>query len=704
MDKSTTIGGHRSPSIPPRRKVRKGTQSCWECKRRKTRCTFAVPTDSTCDGCKSRRTRCISQEFRDEGAMLAEKAGRLRQMETLVQQLASDQQLRVRRDARERRLPNLGHREVGNNYDQISRALLAAWPGQHELDLLLRASVGISVLFHGVVCMPYSGFLRKDMPSPRDMLESPPSGSHPVLIARKLLMLATFLQGVPSCSPKDLELKAHLVETASRLVTSNDHLVSSIEGVECIMIESMYQNNAGNLRRAWLTNRRAMMLAQMMGLHKGIDSPPPKMLDTETRARVNPEHMWFRLVSSDRYLSLLLGLPQGSLDNNFAAPKILERCTPMERMERLLTMAGGLILQRNGGNLQDLTATHGIDKLLRKAAASMPSQWWIAPDPARIAGRDAEAFRETLRLMNQFSHYHILAQLYLPFLLHSTDRKYDHNKITAVNASREILVRFVSFRNSNSSMVAYCRGVDFLAFISSTTLCLAHIDAHRKQRAETSDGATIFHFLAHQRLGDRGLMECTLETMEDKARTSDDAIASEIACILRQLLVIELDASNGGIYTSNASSGPGEESYCRGSVSDGGDVHIYIPYLGTVNIERSEQDTGLLYSEPTSPLNRERDQYILDAWASVKHPGQADGLSVNPDWQDAPSQSNSFEAMLQPPSMAGNLDAFNFNGDGDQEEEGLLDPALAASIDDWALQGVDMALFQSLFQETTELE
>lgn len=46
-----------------RRKVRKGTQSCWECKRRKVRCLFAEPTNTVCDNCARRKTTCISQEY-----------------------------------------------------------------------------------------------------------------------------------------------------------------------------------------------------------------------------------------------------------------------------------------------------------------------------------------------------------------------------------------------------------------------------------------------------------------------------------------------------------------------------------------------------------------------------------------------------------------------------------------------------------------
>lgn len=62
------------PRALKRRKVRRGTQNCWECKRRKTRCTFAVPTDSVCDGCKSRQVRCISQQFYEDGTDGADEA------------------------------------------------------------------------------------------------------------------------------------------------------------------------------------------------------------------------------------------------------------------------------------------------------------------------------------------------------------------------------------------------------------------------------------------------------------------------------------------------------------------------------------------------------------------------------------------------------------------------------------------------------
>lgn len=53
-----------------RRKLRKGTHSCWECKRRKIRCIFDQLTDATtCNGCRRRGATCISQEFPEDDSL-----------------------------------------------------------------------------------------------------------------------------------------------------------------------------------------------------------------------------------------------------------------------------------------------------------------------------------------------------------------------------------------------------------------------------------------------------------------------------------------------------------------------------------------------------------------------------------------------------------------------------------------------------------
>lgn len=75
------------------RKVRKGTHSCWECKRRKIRCIFLSLGDVACIGCQRRRTTCVSQDM-PEALSPARKGNRylserIARVEDVVKSLAA---------------------------------------------------------------------------------------------------------------------------------------------------------------------------------------------------------------------------------------------------------------------------------------------------------------------------------------------------------------------------------------------------------------------------------------------------------------------------------------------------------------------------------------------------------------------------------------------------------------------------------------
>lgn len=569
------------------------------------------------------------------------------------------------------------------------------------------------------------------------MLQLPSSPCHPVLIARKLLLLSTFMQGIPTDAGKQLcalssnykSIMYRLVDTSSKLVTSDDELVGSLEGIECIMIEGMYHNNAGNLRRAWVTHRRAMTIAQMLGLHRGA-APSAKLLNSSNRSRIDPEHMWYRLIISDRYLSLMLGLPQGSLESPFGSPQALKSCTPLERMERMESIAGGLILQRNGAGLHDLAKTKQIDKLLQEAAALMSPQWWLAPCAAAAVGHDSQALYETIRLMNQFTHYHLLVQLHLPYLLRPSDEpKYEYSKVTAVMASRELLTRFVSLRRS-ASVAAYCRGIDLVAFIASTVLSLAHIAARRQQWVSDSGCGNALNLVAHQRLSDRGLLEQTLQCVLRMTESDQDAMAYQISSILKHLLAIEENATKDDSYSATIVSEPGVPESQHGDRVNGADhsLRIHIPYFGTIRIEHSsvsrplEVERGLMgetggSSSAQDPLlhNRENPSRCSSTRDSNERQAAREPLpgtsgpagyrigegSYNADWQPVPSHLDLPRTEEQPEPTALELNAFDLEQMG-VDTATLLVPGLAAEVDDWALQGVDMAMFDNLVRGATE--
>lgn len=754
-----------NPITPKRRKVRKGTQSCWECKRRKTRCTFSISSEATCDGCRSRRTKCIGQEFSDipQPPVRSGNLARLDRVEARVEQLSQrcshdHSDMHTPGHAGGRRPHLSGHdpiidlpfsgldslqvlnekSQTSGHFDQVSRALKKLWPNQADLDIVLSIPVDISVLSHGIICVPYADLIASKYSSPRSILQLPPQGSHPISMARGLLMLATLLHGVPSCFAERLAeltcdhhaLMSRIINTVGRLVTSNDEMASSLEGIECLMIESMYWNNAGDLRRAWLTNRRAMNLAQLMELDTtNITTLSSMVIEESTRARIYPDLMWFRLVCSDRYLSLMLGLPQCSVEDVFASPKALEGCTPLERLERLEAVAGGLILQRNNIEQPDFGATCRIDQLLQDAEALMPPLCWImAPDPNFITSDTKNALEETARLTCHFTHYHLLVQLHLPYMLQPPRARqtYEYNKMTAANASRAILTQYLFFRKSNSK-VAYCRGIDLIVFIASTTLCLAHIEARRQRKIEASDAIPALQSLLHQRQSDRGLLESTLQIMQTMAQTKNDAVALKVTNILQPLLDIESDASKGGCYQTTASFDSQTSQRHRDMDEVRNALNIEIPHFGIIKIEHSpppmvnsegqslserelrpasqlqEYALGdLIVCEPTLPLNR------------LQNSIQAEGTSSSHHYQINMEDVNSFSSQVTFPSFHSthqfhhsipeflDRDCPTLDPTSSAQDVGEADFRAAAEFDpsseEWSLQSVDTALFSSLIR------
>ena len=172
------------------------------------------------------------------------------------------------------------------------------------------------------------------------------------------------------------------------------------------------------------------------------------------------ECMWLRLVATDRYLSLMLGLPQAV--SNILPNGGCEEVEGLDRMERLEIKAAGMLLERKKQDEVGLRMMIEIDKLLLCAANTMPPEWWSAsPDFKALASNTADGLKETLRVMAHFTHHHLLVQLHLPCLLRD-EYEYNHSRLIIGNASRAILNLYVAFRNGD---VPARRMLTFAAFL-----------------------------------------------------------------------------------------------------------------------------------------------------------------------------------------------------------------------------------------------
>lgn len=536
------------------------------------------------------------------------------------------------------------------------------------------------------------------------MLRLPPPGSHPVLFARRLLLLGTFLQGVPPVAMKKLgnlstsylEIMANAVEKAVRLVTTNDSLTGSVEGLECIMIEAKYHNYAGQMQNSYMAARRAISVAQVMAIHRGFKSPSLKFLESETRKDFNPDQIMFKLAEMDSYLAMMLNMAPSPIEITFANDKALEDCHPIDRMERIFFISGRRLLERNTVGMNDLETTWDIDKTLQKAVNEITKtdpQWWLDPNSSHVPGTEKDEstiLSESIRTTDQLIFYHLLIRLHLPYMLRpSSDPKFMSNKLTMVHASRETLTRYNSFRIYNPAEY-YCRGSDYLALVALTTLCLAYISsASQTADQETMVPDAYVQFLTHNRPSARAIMEQTLQIVESLSKNTADSINSDISRAMRSLLTTESNAANGVVYQTSSSTGEAGAFTQSSRTTEGNKaLQIHLPHFGTIHFKhgvasRSTPTPESLIAEDPSCANRSTSATSNSAYG-VFHQ------------QDLPERQH-LRAAAQYDTAASGI------GNIQQLNTDLLDTTILPEFpelgDDWGdLQGVDLALFDSIFR------
>ncbi|KAI7977048.1 hypothetical protein EIK77_002558 [Talaromyces pinophilus] len=131
-----------------------------------------------------------------------------------------------------------------------------------------------------------------------------------IKITGVLLCIAICIQQLsPEIDRRNFRSKAPLQETMSGIidfvvenVTSNDNLTGSVQGVECLALQAIYEVNAGNLRRSWVTFRKAITIAQLLGLHNTTVKSSQQDRDVMERKK---HHLWYSIARGVCMLSLL---------------------------------------------------------------------------------------------------------------------------------------------------------------------------------------------------------------------------------------------------------------------------------------------------------------------------------------------------------------------------------------------------------------
>ncbi|ESZ92628.1 hypothetical protein SBOR_7000 [Sclerotinia borealis F-4128] len=583
-----------------RKRVRKGTKSCWECKRRKVKCQLSSEDVSICSGCLSRGTTCISQEYPEEhdssgGPQIGERLGRIELV--LEKLMAKMEQYEEDDNATKIHTPeSMGTGDVltpfttttSNGYESATTVPILALfdnpvlgrrekESQTEITTPQVQSAGEKP---SKQCRPPTKVERiKDvlielLPSQEAtntlshmMIEPTGFNSNhsfnlsnivketPATIAQTLLYVAVCLQQVPHGYDASqlgfttsVETRVDkIISTVAGLVTSDDELVASIHGLECLILQGLFHMNAGNLRRAWLTFRRAMNIGQLMGLHKreelgSVPLPP------------GGNHIWRSLMQADRYLCLLLGMPAGSEDTmilpheTFSNPNIDHE---LLFSRKLTNLAGGIINRNQSDYIHAFTSTQELDERLENIGREMPSSWWEVPAYIDTVSKDSKSAAKFDRVMSQIYYYQLESFLHLPFMVRAaTERRYEYSKFTCLKSSREIIFRYLTIRRSGTRSFC-CKVVDFGAFTACVTLLLSILET------SPAGGDTIA--VQEQKRSDKELVETVLAAMHECA-AEEDVMAIQSVDVIKTLLA---------------------------STSTSGNLRLTIPYFGTISIART---------------------------------------------------------------------------------------------------------------------
>ncbi|KAI0474515.1 hypothetical protein F4859DRAFT_96887 [Xylaria cf. heliscus] len=774
---------------PKRRKVRKGTRSCWECRRRKIRCLYPSEDASICVNCESRGSSCVSQEFADEQAStpdrrVTQRLGRVEEMlERLVEKIMPDTYnasrgrptsaspasadaiepesdegacpfsvgkppmfdvlvpLQNSNNAANEACPSLGDLPtpapsqaeisvLGPKYMQVSKTLYNLLPCQQDIDAIVAASPAGSFVIS--FFSRYQDVAAGRTVEPSSICVVPEPTAHPAVLAKRLMQLTNCLQQVQPNTPLKLVLKestrclmVKYVSVVSDLVAYNDDLVGHAEGLETLALISLYHANAGNLRKAWLMLRRAISVAQLMGVDR-LGDKPLKSADPTSNplTQVKAKALWFRLNFTDRYLSLLLGLPAGTDDNSFLNNDPNDE--PTDRLEKQHTVVMGAIIKRNYSKGDaSFGMTQAIDCDLEAAARSVASDFWQLPPAKTLADiiEPVERMRAITQLMLQMNHHNLLILLHLPYMLRDPkERRWDYSKATCISSSRQLLRTFLVFRKMNNASNA-CRHTDYGALTASMTLLLGYLDPKLQARDPVTTS---------KREADRTLIEEARAKLQQMADQNGDKLAREAACIIGRLMPL----LNPDLMTSG---GSGE----RGTKEGGGEVpaiHLEIPYLGTININppvntqtthdvqphahatpaptpnilnTSATPTTSTTTGKSTPFNLNLNQHeYLSFSTSPTLPHNTQPATTN--WNTPPDQQHSVPVEGDQGAEASHLLSIpmeynddsnsyaDFNGlppmmQFEWSQAHLAHPELAAEADEWTFQGFDTTYFESLF-------
>ncbi|USP81608.1 hypothetical protein yc1106_08882 [Curvularia clavata] len=420
----------------------------------------------------------------------------------------------------------------GHENDPAHKCLVAMLPSQHDADVVFESSNGWMIL-DGIYRASKDIYVHQDIQSYALDMQAV-AQERTIIVARTLLHLAICINALPPdfdmsrlSSIRDLDgTMKNYVAIVTSMVASSDEQMMTLHGLETLLLLAFYHVNNGSLRHSWLVVRRGLNLAHLMGFQRIVSHGNCK---PNIPTLCNARGIWRTFVDLDRYLSLYLRLPFGA-EGYPLPPDADQHLIHRSRINEISRQVAELDREVSP---QGYSAALKLDERLESYMRELPKEFWEIPNVPSTA-RSPESLAALDRLIVQVLHFETKIFIHLPYLLRAHhDGRYDYSKVTALHASRNVLMRWFALRNANITQ-ACCRVAETAVFIAAVTLVLdivIELGSKDKMEVQKTKGADF-------------AMVCRLiGEMEKLARTSTrEKTAARSAMALKKILT-SLDPS-----------------------------------------------------------------------------------------------------------------------------------------------------------------
>ncbi|EME47654.1 hypothetical protein DOTSEDRAFT_21418 [Dothistroma septosporum NZE10] len=615
----------QSPQQTTAKRLRKGTKSCIECRHRKIKCTWQSHTDKVCVNCTARGRDCVPQIYQRRAVKVDKLSSRdrIHRLEQQIANLTAVAQGHVHPDLSSPSPPEehasgseSPDDDDDDDYDHVH--VPASTPPTHLKFLFDNALIGPSrhndefahdlnrarcsprylnhakaklsrlvpnkddVLVVSNYAEPWMRLYKALFPSDsnigtKDHFMSRydtalTEGYHPVHLARFLLVFAITARQVPLHEQslklpgwKDVTAYVHDVsQTVESTIVSNDELASTVEGLDTIVMYLRLQLGVGNIRSLWLSLRRTIAIAELIGLPRawyrsrndGPDhalSPQTDYSEAENR-RKQKVALWEAICSTDRLASMMFNLPAATSTHRFPRRQITTPAGEILVQPYMFQLAGigmgvqeldeGYTLGRNDDEMFEKVLT--IERQLRSLKAETPKQWWRETDENLSAD-----------LLIQFWHYYLTARMHLHAAMSEDDHdQYAYSRTACREAAESMARRYPTVRRLLPTGFFIYRIVDMQVFTAASFLCLSYMKQSR-QGAPVLDESNGLVFV-----------EQIVATMDSVAGQPGSEFVEEASSAIRSLLALIRDP--------------------HGLSSDSRSLTLRIPLLGKIRIGRKQ--------------------------------------------------------------------------------------------------------------------